>query len=377
MYEGRWIKNNLYIIIYLRVEGSGGMKYGQFLAALRRNGAKHVYLLAGEETYYIRKAEQAVLKALVPEEAARSECVQSFDGDVSADELTGLIDTVPFFAEKTVLLVRNSNLFREKKGDKDGDKEEKKAKSRKKGDPMERLMDRLSNMPDTSYVIFETSAKADKRRKIYKLVESVGAVLEAERERPWTIDEWLRGKLSELNRELDREAMAYFMNAVSMMQSIELEFLDEELNKLALSTENRRFTKKDISRVFASVPEVSGFAMLDAVSARDMKKAIVILERQLSEGTYLPLILAGLSRHVRQLWQAKELMARGVRGRALGQPLNLNPVIAEKIGRAAQTFDAKLLRRVFLFLCDADYKLKTGQGGEELLEEAVIALCRK
>ena len=32
------------------------MKYGPFMAALRKGEAKHVYLLAGEEHYYIEKA---------------------------------------------------------------------------------------------------------------------------------------------------------------------------------------------------------------------------------------------------------------------------------------------------------------------------------
>ena len=106
-----------------------------------------------------------------------------------------------------------------------------------------------------------------------------------------------------------------------------------------------------------------------------MKKALSVLEREIRDGTYLPLILAGLVRHVRQLWQAKRLMAKGVRGKALGQPLELNPFIAEKLGQAAQGFDENALRKAFLELADADYLLKTGQAGPELLEHAVITLC--
>ena len=68
-------------------------------------------------------------------------------------------------------------------------------------------------------------------------------------------------------------------------------------------------------------------------------------------------------------------MARGVHGKALGQPLELNPYVAEKLGRAAQTFDEDTLRAAFLELADADYLLKTGQAGPELLEHAVILLC--
>ena len=101
------------------------------------------------------------------------------------------------------------------------------------------------------------------------------------------------------------------------------------------------------------------------------------MEREIRDGTYLPLILAGLVRHVRQLWQAKCLTARGIRGKALGQPLELNPFIAEKLGQAAQSFDETTLREAFLELADADYLLKTGQAGPELLEHAVISLCER
>ncbi len=266
-------------------------------------------------------------------------------------------------------------MFNEKKSAAGAPPKEKKVKKGPAERAMERLLTLLLAMPETSCVIFESGAKPDKRRKIYKAVEKGGAVLDAEPERAWTIDGWLRDKLSALGRQLDRGAKTYFLAAVGMMQPISLGFLDQELEKLALYTSEKVFTRRDMERVFASIPEVSGFSLLDAVSARDTRKALTILERQIKEGAFLPLILAGLARHVRQLWQAKTLVARGVHGKALGAPLELNPYIAEKVGKAAVQFDDATLRRVFLKLTDADYRLKTG-GGPELLEEAVIALCQ-
>ena len=47
------------------------MKYGEFMAKLR-GGVPHVMLLAGEEPYYIGKAETAILNALLPDEAERA-----------------------------------------------------------------------------------------------------------------------------------------------------------------------------------------------------------------------------------------------------------------------------------------------------------------
>ena len=328
-------------------------------------------LLAGEEPYYIGKAETAILTALLPDEAERAASVQVLERDPSPYDLSGMLETVPFLSEKSVLVLRGTGYFREKKG-----AAEDAPKGKAKDKETERLLAALVDMPETNYVIFESGAKADKRKKITKAVEKVGAVLDAEPERPWTIEQWLRGRLAEMGRSFDREAMAYFMSVVSVMKTISLSFLDRELEKLTLYTDAPRFTRADLERAFSSVPEVSGFALYDAISARDVNKAMSVLEREIRDGTYLPLILAGLVRHVRQLWQAKRLMAKGVRGKALGQPLELNPFIAEKLGQAAQGFDETTLREAFLELADADYLLKTGQAGPELLEHAVISLCK-
>ena len=49
--------------------------------------------------------------------------------------------------------------------------------------------------------------------------------------------------------------------------------------------------------------------------------------------------------------------------------------IAEKLGRSAARFSDAQLRQSFLDIADADYAMKTGRGGNELLEHIVIELC--
>jgi len=352
------------------------LKFGEFMAALRKGSLQHIYLLGGEESYYIEKAKERIMEALFPAGKGMQDSLQSIDGDVDPDTLAGFIETAPFFSEKNVILLKNTSLFREKKT---GAEEKGKGKGKPKkpvDKKMERLLLLLSDMPEYSYVIFVTGEKADKRRKLYKTVEKYGAVLEAEAVRPWNINDWLQGKLQAMNKEFDREAYVYFASAVSMMQQISLSYLDKEFNKLALFTKDRLISKDALLKVFAGVPEVSVFALMDAVSAKDARKSLMLLRRQMRDGAYLPLILNLLARHVRQLWQAKDLQARGYRGKALAKPLELNPVIAERLGKAAEGFDVPVLKRAMLDLADADYFLKTGQAGEETLENVVIHLCR-
>jgi len=344
------------------------LKFGDFMASLQRGELKQVYLLAGEEHYYIEKAQERILSRLFANPQEQGEAIQKISGAVDSDDLVGLIETAPFFASKNVLLLQDTSLFKDK-----NEGEEKKAGKDKK---LERLLATLADMPEFSYVIFVQNGKADKRRKIYKTIEKNGMVLEAEAIRAWNINDWLQGKLQTINKDMDREAMAYFSGVVSTMQTISLEFLDREFDKLALFTQDRRITRELLEKVFAGLPEVSVFALLDAISERKAKKALQLLRRQLNDGTYFTVILALLTRHVRQLWQAQVLQQQGIRGKALAKPLELNPFIAEKLGRAAMQFPAAVLKRNMLELIDADYFLKTGQAGDEVLEHIVIDLCR-
>lgn len=342
------------------------MKYREFLGKLAGD-LPHVFLLAGEESFFIERAKQRLLARLAEGEADFSSVLQKFGEDQSVSTLTGILENVPFFSQKNVLLIQDTRLFKAAKG-------EEKASSAKKDD--EALLKLIANMPTYSYLIFISREKPDKRKKLYKAVEKYGLVLEAEAIRAWNIGEWLDGKLRELGKTFDREAMAYFQGAVSIMQPISLEFLDSEFNKLALYTDSKRIGKADLVQVFSSLPEVSIFSLMDAVSERNARKSLSLLKRQLADGVYFTVILSLLIRQVRKLWEAKLLMARGVRGKALAAPLGLAPFIAEKTGREAAAFPEETLKRALLELIDADYLLKTGQAGEERLEHAIIILSR-
>ena len=113
-------------------ERGGAMKYGEFMAKLRK-GIPHAMLLAGEEPYYIEKAETAILGVLLPDEAERTAAVQYLERDPALHELADLLATLPFLSEKAVFVLRGTELFREKKSAGE-DAEKGKAKDKGQGD---------------------------------------------------------------------------------------------------------------------------------------------------------------------------------------------------------------------------------------------------
>ena len=332
------------------------MKFNEFMKALDGE-LKHVYLLCGEEKFFIDRARDKIFERLGVDKNLELTIIDC-DTKPAPATITEAIDTMPLFGNKNVVLIKNATMF-------NGE-----FKSM-------RLENILRDMQPRNYVIF-TAKTADKRRKLYKLIDKeVGAILEANSLRPWEIDDWLEGKLKSIGKFMNREARQYFNERLGILSEISLNYLENELNKVALNVRVREITADDLRKNLTSLPEVSNFALTEAVDERKTKKAVYLLRMQAKVPAKLNLVTALLVRHVRQLIRAKFFIDKGIKGRKLGEPLEMNPYIAQKVGTSAMTYPTPLLEELFVELADADFKLKTGRADAEVLERIVIRLCRR
>ncbi len=328
------------------------MKFKEFMSELDKD-LKNVYLLTGEENFYIDKAREKIFERL---KVDRNEIV-TFDcaEKIPLSEVVSAIDSAPLFNPKNVVLVKNANFFSAE------------GKS-------ERLESVLQFMLPTNFVIF-IAKSADKRRRLYKIISKVGAILEADPLRSWQLDEWLNEKLQSIKKIMYSDARKYFMERVGILPEISLWYLENELDKISLAVRDKEIKVEHLRRLLTELPEVSNFALTDAIDAKKTKTAVQILRTQLRDRNKFPLVTTILVRHVRQLLRAKFFIKKGVKGRALGEPLELNPFIAQKVGEKSATYPTELLEKIFLELADADFKLKVGRAGIEILEKIVIKLC--
>lgn len=331
------------------------MKFKEFISALDGE-IKNVYLLSGEETFYIDKAREKIFARLNVDKATE---LVTFDCDnkPALGDIISAIDSSPFFSSRNVVLIKNAPFF-------SGEKKS------------ERLENILRDMQPTNFVIFTTKT-ADKRRKLYKIISQVGAILEADALRSWEVDDWLNDKLASLGKIMRGEARRHFNERLGILPEISLWYLENELDKVALNVAGNEITADDLRKNMLAPPEVSNFALTDAVDEKKLRKAIYLLRQQARVPTKIPLVIILLVNHVRRLLRAKFFMAQGITGRRLGEPLEINPYIAQKIGETAKTYREELLEKIFIELADADFKLKTGQAGIEILERIIFKLCRR
>ena len=91
------------------------MNYGEFMAFHRTHEPSRLYLLAGEENYFIKKAEKHLLSLLFPD-GCQPEDIQLLGAGAGIPEIIGSIQSVPFFTDRNVIIVRDTDLFRERRG---------------------------------------------------------------------------------------------------------------------------------------------------------------------------------------------------------------------------------------------------------------------
>ena len=341
------------------------MNYFEAIANLKKKGLSSLYLISGEESYLADQFEKTVIKKTFP--GNNTDGVQILSSEASVDEIVNSVESMPFFSEKNLIVVRNNNVFKERKN----------SNEKQTNRNEEKLIQLFSDMPTYSILLLVTTDKIDKRKKLYKTIDKYGMHVEALPIKARDIKDWLQNKLSEIQREFSREAYEYFIEATSVMAQISLGFLEQEFEKLTLYTDRKRIEKEDLIKVFSSIPEVSIFAMLDAISEKNLKQALVLLEEQLTAGEHPLKLITMLSRHTRQLLQTNMLLEQGRASRQVAESLGVMPFIAEKLIKKSRHFRQEVLQETLIDLAEVDYQLKSSQTDCIALERIIINLCNR
>lgn len=338
------------------------MKYNEAMRQLQQKKLSPVYLIYGEETYLAEKFLKALLSLVNPQND--TEAVQYFDTSSDVKTILQSLDSSPFFSEKNIIIANDLKIFQDKLSDKDKRDEQ-------------QFIDYISSVPEYSILIMQYHKnKIDKRRKLFKTIDRYGSIVECETLNYWNINDWLNSRLRELNLRFDREAYAYFIEAVKSMDKISLGFLDQELIKLTLYTDEKFISRQILEQVFSSIPEISAFRLWDSLCDKNISLALELYMIQQSSGIHPLRLLAFLVRQVRQIWQVKIYLNEGQNMKQIASTLKLHPFITEKIIKQTNNFSLAKIERTLQNLASADYKLKTGTDEPALIENILIEFCR-
>ena len=313
------------------------LKTGQF---------KQIYLLYGEEAYLKKQYRDRLTKALLPEGDTMN--FAHFEGKgVDVKSVIDLSETLPFFAERRLIVFDNTGFFKSAGAD---------------------LADYIKEMPDTTYYIF-VEDEVDKRSKLFKAVKSKGRVVELPFQDENTLKRWVAGKIRNENKQVTEQTIIYFLNKVGT----DMENIQGELEKVfCYALERDTITKEDIDAVCVTQITNHIFEMVDAVAAGNQQKALDLYYELLALKEPPMRILFLLVRQYKMLFHVKALANQGYGRKEIASKAGLHPFVAGKNMEQAKRFKMGQLRRVMEEGAQLEQDVKTGLLTDNLAVELFI-----
>jgi DNA polymerase-3 subunit delta len=262
------------------------------------------YLLHGEDEYS-RSLFLAEKKAQLGDPTTADLNTTVLEGrKVTLDELIHNCDTVPFLAEKRLVIVNDlAARFEPRRG---GEKEESEAEKAFLRD----LGEYLSRMPDTARLVFVERKKISRGNPIYMcaLDSKDGYVKEFTPRRGGALNRWIVDRVREKGGSIEPGAI----NLLAAFVGSDLRLLDQEIEKLLTHTgQERPIKERDVQLLVSYVQEANIFEMVDALGKRDSREAMRLLHRLLDDGQPPLYILHMIARQFRILLRIKELLGKG------------------------------------------------------------------
>lgn len=313
------------------------IKTGQF---------KQVYLLCGEEAYLKKQYKDRLTRAMLPEGDTMNYAYYEGKG-IDGAELIDLAETMPFFAERRLIVVENSGFF-------------------KSAEPQ--LADYMKELPETACFLF-VEQEVDKRSRMFKVVKAVGRAVELGRQDEKTLLYWIAGHLKREGRQITERSARHLVEQVGT----DMENLSREMEKLIAYTMGRtEITGQDIDDICTVQITNQIFDMVEAVARKEQKKALEYYYDLLALKEPPMRILYLLSRQFRLLLEVKELMKTGADKAKIASVAKLHPFVAGKYMQQCRNFTTRELREAMEEAAELEEAVKTGRLGDRMSVEIYI-----
>ena len=318
---------------------------------IEQQAFKRIYLLFGKEHYLLKENRERLLKALGVTDRKDMNFTLLSEKDFNVPTLISDSDTLPFFADRRVILVEESGYFKGNKKEKD------------------RLVKYIPDIPETTVIVFVES-EVDKRDKLYKAVTKNGTAEEFVIGDQNEMLRWIGGRLSADGIQMRRDAWnEFYLRCGSSM-----DLMDAEYQKLsAYCWEKKQIEKSDVEAICANASETKIFVLSDAISERNAARVFDVYHDMLRQNEKAPGILALIQRQLMQLYDLKLMDKDGVSFADKKKNLGISyDFIIRKLETYQKRFKEDELRRLLRKAADYEEDFKSGRIEDSIAVELLL-----
>lgn len=268
--------------------------------------------------------------------------------------------------------------------------------SARKGAEDQKLAEWLERgLPDGNFILL-TAVQVDRRTRLYKRLEEMGAAfyIGVERDRSGKVNreklaEFIIQRLRRAGKTLDSQAH----ELIVIRASDDLRSLSQELQKLVLYVGDRTSIRaEDVAAIFTDDGAEWIFDLTKAISDREALAALAHVGRLIAQGEHPLKLLGMIASEVRRLFSARQLLENELRDcwrRGMTYPqyqqsvvkhrgplLTRNPYADYMCLQRADRFSIGTLRCYLDEVYAADLALKSSGGNPRLvMERLILDMC--
>jgi DNA polymerase-3 subunit delta len=307
---------------------------------------KQIYLLYGTEGYLKKQYCDKLKNALVSPEDNMN--FSEFEGkDINPKELIDLAETLPFFSERRLILVKNSGFFK---------------------NACEELAEYLPEVPASTCFLF-VEEEVDKRSKMYKAAGKSGRVVEFATQSEALLTRWILSRLKKEGKNITGNVMQLFLEKTGT----DMGNIDRELEKLLCYTLDKDvITAEDVEAITTEQTPNKIFDMVNYIAEHKQRMALDLYYALLTLKEPPMRILYLITRQFQILLNIKDMSAKGFNQQTMAQKAGMPPFAVKRNVTQAKGFSTEQLKEALQESAGLEEAVKTGRLNDRLAVELFI-----
>ncbi len=312
-----------------------------------------LYLLIGEENYFIEMFSQEFHGIVLEEETKSFNSIKIYDDQEEAlESLQTAVRTVPMLGGSRVISLYCKTLLL--------------GKNKKLADY---LQDIAPVLPANVYLLIIAGKNFDKRLKIFKFLKNNAKIIESNPLTGMNLHNWIRKKVNQADKKISSEAVLL----LEQMFSNHLHNIENELEKIFLFIGERdTIYLKDLQECISKdyvLSDKAIFQWVDFISKGEVDQALLFFHEISKEGDKDVYLFSMLYRQIRLLALTWELRNKGLSAPDIAKRLKEHPYPIKKLLAITNRFNFLELNFLWQELQRINWRVLQGEADWKLAIE--------
>ena len=265
------------------------------------------------------------------------------------DSIRDSLETMPFFADRRVVVLKNLDLLGKNKISND-------------------LAELLKDMPESTFLII-ADKEVDKRKKLFKTIKKLGHIEEFGYLSEGELVKYIARGLGRHNKKISGENARHMIHYVGG----DLTVMHNEIEKLAgFKGDDEVVTKEDIEAICQKSIESKIFELVDCMGTNRRERALKLYHDLLMAKEPANRVLFMLTRQFRMIYRTKLMSGEGYSQNDIAKKLKVQSFIIRKCTDQGRGFNIAKLEGALKDALQTEIDIRTGVYHSDFAVEQLV-----